>query len=290
MSGVVVVGYDGSDSSRAALTLGAGRAGSDGRLVVAHAVTPPTAFIDTPYYDQSLEHARARGEASAHEVTEILGAETELRVLEGPPARTLVALADEVGADEIVLGSRGFGPLRATLGSVSHALLHETDRPVVLLTARAAEREARRAARGEPDGMGTVIGYDGSDTAREALRYAVRRSPGPLVVVYAYDAPAGYLGRPYYGEALAASQGRGRELLDELERDPEIGPKIDTDLAEGPPAEALARAALVRDAAEIVVGSRGLGRFRGAFGSVSHAVLHEADRPVVVVPGPAAEG
>jgi hypothetical protein len=31
-------------------------------------------------------------------------------------------------------------------------------------------------------------------------------------------------------------------------------------------------------------GSRGLGRFRAALGSVSHAVLHEADRPVVVVP------
>lgn len=38
--------------------------------------------------------------------------------------------------------------------------------------------------------------------------------------------------------------------------------------------------------ATLIVGSRGLGRFRGAFGSVSHALLHEADRPVVVVPRP----
>ena len=44
----------------------------------------------------------------------------------------------------------------------------------------------------------------------------------------------------------------------------------------------------VRDVDEIVVGSRGLGRFRGSFGSVSHALLHEADRPVVVVPQPTA--
>ena len=48
----------------------------------------------------------------------------------------------------------------------------------------------------------------------------------------------------------------------------------------------LVRGAVVRDADEIVVGSRGLGRFRGAFGSVSHALLHEADRPVVIVPQP----
>ena len=60
--------------------------------------------------------------------------------------------------------------------------------------------------------------------------------------------------------------------------------EIELDLAEGPPAEAVNRAAMVRDADEIVVGSRGLGRFRGAIGSVSHALLHEADRPVVVVP------
>ena len=33
-----------------------------------------------------------------------------------------------------------------------------------------------------------------------------------------------------------------------------------------------------------VVGTRGFGRFRAALGSVAHALLHEADRPVVVVP------
>jgi nucleotide-binding universal stress UspA family protein len=287
MSGCVLVGYDGSDSAQAALAYGAARAGTDGRLIVAHAVTPPTAFIDTPYYDQSLAHARERAEALEGEIRGLLGnADAELRMLEGPPARTLVALARDEEADEIVVGSRGFGALRATLGSVSHALLHETDRPIALLTERAAARIARRVARdGDPDGALTVVGYDGSETAREALRYAARRSPGPLAVVYAYDAPASYLGRPYYGEVLAASQGRGRELLEELQNDPELSSRIETDLAEGPPAEALARAALVRDAAQIVVGSRGLGRFRGAFGSVSHALLHEADRPVVVVPG-----
>jgi hypothetical protein len=41
---------------------------------------------------------------------------------------------------------------------------------------------------------------------------------------------------------------------------------------------------------EIVVGSRGFGRVRGVLGSVSHAVLHEADRPVVVIPADAVSG
>jgi nucleotide-binding universal stress UspA family protein len=39
----------------------------------------------------------------------------------------------------------------------------------------------------------------------------------------------------------------------------------------------------VRDADEIVVGSRGLGRIRGALGSVSQKLLREAARPVLVV-------
>ena len=106
-----------------------------------------------------------------------------------------------------------------------------------------------------------------------------------MTVVYAYDAPSSLLGAPYFGEALTDSQMRGRELLDELQGDDGLGPDVELDLLEGPPAEAVARAASARDADDIV-GSRGLGRFRGALGSFSQALLHEADRPIVVVPQP----
>ncbi|HEY7453792.1 MAG TPA: universal stress protein [Thermoleophilaceae bacterium] len=288
MSGTIVVGYDGSETAKTALAYAAACAGSDGRLVVAQVVTSPTMFMDTEYYDDALERARERGESSMRELEDLLGGTpAELHILEGPPARTLVGLAREKHADEIVVGSRGHSPGRALLGSVSHALLHETDRPLVILTRKATEREARRAVAGAGrDARGEVVGYDGSDTARRALEYAVARARGPITVVYAYDAPSSFLGDPYFGKALAASQMRGRELLDELEADASLPPGTELELLEGPPAEAVARAAMVRDADEIVVGSRGLGRFRGAFGSVSHALLHEADRPVVVVPEP----
>lgn len=288
MTGTALVGYDGSETARAALAFAAQRVGPGGRIVVAHIVAPPTAFIDTQYYDDSLRRAREHGEASMRAVEDVLGGvPAELQVAEGPPAQTLVDLARETGADEIVVGSRGFGGGRAMLGSVAHALLHETDRPLVILTRRAAERQTRRAAAGAaPDAPSEVVGYDGSPAARAALDYALRRAHGHVTIVYAYDAPSSFLGAPYFGEALTDSQLRGRELLDELQSQDGFGPDVEFDLLEGPPAEAVARAALVRDADEIIVGSRGLGRFRGAFGSVSHAVLHEADRPVVVVPQP----
>lgn len=39
----------------------------------------------------------------------------------GPPARTIVHVAEEIGADTIVMGSRGLGDLEGLLlGSVSH--------------------------------------------------------------------------------------------------------------------------------------------------------------------------
>jgi nucleotide-binding universal stress UspA family protein len=291
MTGTILVGYDGSESARAALAYAAQRVGSGGRIVVAHAAAPSTAFMDTPYYDESLRRARAHAEESLRGVEEILGGvPAELEVAEGPPARTLVELARKAGAEEIVVGSRGFGRGRAMLGSVAHALLHEADRPVVILTRNAVERQTRRAASGRAasDAPAEVVGYDGSPGARAALDYALRRVHGPVTVVYAYDAPSSFLGAPYFGEALTDSQLRGRELLDELQSGNGLAPDVERDLLEGPPAEAIARAATVRDVDEIVVGSRGLGRFRGAFGSVSHALLHEADRPVVVVPQPTA--
>jgi nucleotide-binding universal stress UspA family protein len=43
------------------------------------------------------------------------------------------------------------------------------------------------------------------------------------------------------------------------------------------------RVAEVRDADEIVVGSRARGRLRSMLGSVSHELIEHADRPVVIV-------
>ena len=77
---------------------------------------------------------------------------------------------------------------------------------------------------------------------------------------------------------------RGRDLLQQLRHDAGAGGTVELDLLGGAPAEALALAASVRSADAIVVGSRGLGPVRGALGSVSEALLHEADVPVVVVP------
>jgi nucleotide-binding universal stress UspA family protein len=52
----------------------------------------------------------------------------------GPVAEAVIRIAREVKADQIVMGSRGFGPLRGlALGSVSAKVLHRAQIPVTLV-------------------------------------------------------------------------------------------------------------------------------------------------------------
>lgn len=133
-----------------------------------------------------------------------------------------------------------------------------------------------------------VVGYDGSIASRAALVFAARQAgtSGRVFVVHAYELPPDMLGSPNYGQILAERRGRGETLLRDLPLDGDelAGPKYEIELIGGPPAEAIASVARARDADEIVVGARGLGRLRALLGSVSHELLHIADRPVVVIP------
>ena len=280
----IVVAVDSSRNARLALEHATRRAGADGQLIVAHvmrAVPAPVAqamLIGDEY--RTLAHQLVNQMVGAY----AKGAEPV--VLEGPPAERVAELARERDAAEIVVGSRGLGRFSAALGSVSHALLQQADRPVVVVPAAAADHPRE----GHPHGRCTVVvGYDGSEPARSALSYAARRSceGGRIVAVHAFAPVPDWLGSPNYQQALESYQEHGRQLLQSLEDEYELRAELETSLLEGPPARAIVAAADARDADEIVVGSRGFGPVRGALGSVSHAVLHETDRVVVVIPADA---
>ncbi|MFP5322811.1 MAG: universal stress protein, partial [Acidimicrobiia bacterium] len=136
--------------------------------------------------------------------------------------------------------------------------------------------------------MTVIAGVDGSGASSQALRWAAREAQWrdePLVAVMAWgflDQHTAEPGAPFdpaYGHAQAtgALATYVRSALPEAVADA-VELRAVCDL----PAAALVAAASARDL--LVVGSRGLGGFRGLLlGSVSRRCVHEAPCPVGVV-------
>ena len=139
-----------------------------------------------------------------------------------------------------------------------------------------------------------VVGVDGSEGSRAALRVAVeeaRLRHARLHAICAWEVPTAIPGGVLPPVALGDFQQRAQEIVDaalaEASRlDPEIGSTGAT--AHGQAAWSLVSAAGPGDL--IVVGSRGRGGFAGlVLGSVSQQVVHHARCPVLVVPRSADE-
>jgi nucleotide-binding universal stress UspA family protein len=133
-----------------------------------------------------------------------------------------------------------------------------------------------------------VVGYDGSPAALAAVDHAIDRAGprGRLVLVHAYIVPLDYAGATYYRQMQNDASERATTVLNDLERGCErlVTIEHERDISSGPAASAIARAAEVHDADEIVIGSRGVGRVRALLGSVAYDVIHRAHCPVTVIP------
>jgi nucleotide-binding universal stress UspA family protein len=136
----IVIATDGSQTARDAVTFGLGLA-TDQHAAVAlvHVVrrfdVMPTLAFGIP---AASAHQVGASERAVLEEAETLAAERGIEVrtklLEGDVVDEIVAYADVVDADLIVLGSHGHGTLAsAALGSVSQGVLHEARRPVLVV-------------------------------------------------------------------------------------------------------------------------------------------------------------
>ena len=110
----IVVGYDGSPASRAALARAADRAGTDGKVYVVHAYSLPTDWLSGPPYQELLDVPldRARGpDGPARRRIRRRSPRRQLgdRGHRRRSARAIAHVAATRDADEIVVGTRGFG-------------------------------------------------------------------------------------------------------------------------------------------------------------------------------------
>lgn len=129
----IVVGFDGSAEAREALDAAAALAAASGARVDVVHVYDHTAF---PRYAGTVADAESAGDELAREgLTTLPEAVRGVSASRSGTAGTVIErFAEGQGADLIVLGSRGFGPVRrALLGSTSSQVLHHTDRPVVVV-------------------------------------------------------------------------------------------------------------------------------------------------------------
>lgn len=131
-----------------------------------------------------------------------------------------------------------------------------------------------------------VVGVDGSEESRNALRWAVefgQMSGAPVEAVMAWRIPPSYGWGVSYDDVDLEKQ--AREALESTVRDV-LGDNatVNRRLEPGHPAPALVSAS--EHAQLLVIGSRGHGAFAGMLlGSVSQHCVQHAHCPVVVVRG-----
>lgn len=203
-----------------------------------------------------------------------------VRGVAGPALLTAAA-----GADLLVVGARGrTGRDLLRLGSVSRHVVEHATGPVMVVHG-AASTPAEQAGP-------VVVGVDGSEPSRRALRWALaeaaRRDVG-VIAVHGWEAPSTTLVGPVPTSVHAAQlrEDASRTLLaEELARVAELAPDVPREALplDHHGGRAVVAAADACGASLAVVGCRGRGRsLQHLLGSVSHHVVSRSPAPAVVL-------
>lgn len=134
----IVVGYDGSDCSKAALDRACELAKGLGDKVVIVFGYAPGGYGggEIPTHRAAVEELAEKTTAEAAERATIAGVEHEVRLKPLKPAHALIEAVGEGSARMVVVGTYGEAPLKgAILGSTPYKLLHHSEVPVLVVPA-----------------------------------------------------------------------------------------------------------------------------------------------------------
>ena len=139
-----------------------------------------------------------------------------------------------------------------------------------------------------------IVGYDGSEQSAKALEFAVTMAGKydcGIHLAHVID------WSPYEFHTMEENEDQHKVRKDQLRKDREslfppleekvrsAGLEVTSETYFGHPSTALADEADQRNAQAIVVGRRGMSIFKRAlFGSVASTLVHETNRPVVIIP------
>lgn len=226
--------------------------------------------------------------ARAKERLEDRGLTVHTHVRAGDAGQELIATAEQEGAQLVVVGNRGMTGLGRILGSVPNLVSHRAKCGVVIVPTTRQSDAAATPLHGKP----VVVGTNGSDTARLAVREAVRMAAALGAEVHIVS---GY--KPIRGAHIAgAAEGAARvwaplpdSFVESVLQHSETiarthGVPATTHAFERDPAKALLDVADEVGAGMIVVGSKGMqGTERFSLGNVSHTISHRAPCDVHIV-------
>ncbi|MGW3248312.1 universal stress protein [Streptomyces sp. NPDC001070] len=290
--GHVVVGVDGSAASGRALEAAVAEAGRrDVRLEIVHAQPWGGHHAATGHGIRPYHVAQALLASAAARAAELRpGLRVSTSLVDRHARGVLVRRSRDAGL--VVVGTRGHGGVTGTLlGSVS---LHLAARSACPLLVVRGEPPARTAARGR-----VLLALD-RDAGVEAAAFAFaeadrRRVPLTVLHTTAHRTPASAAASASEVRRGGGLTGTAREEeavpLNAVARLREVYPGVaaDVETVRGGPADVLVEA--TRTAGLVVVPAlRRASRLGTRLDPVTHAVLHHAHCPVVVVPVAAPAG
>lgn len=279
MSKSIVVGFNGSAGSDAALTWALTRAARDKLpVIVVHAVDDRWMSPDFQYHEviresamELLQQARESATAQAPDI------EVDIQLRHGSGGSVLRDVSKEAAI--IVVG--GHDKRRLDGGPF-------TDRALQVVAASECPVAVIPAKPGTGD-RGVVVGVDGSEESLQAVAFAAAEADlggDELTVVLAFKSPARWVEKQMPSSGLAESMVEEDRIvlaesvagLGDKYPDLIIHQRLETNTE---PAKALAD--IATGARLLVIGSRGRGGFsRTVLGSTAHAVLLQVPCPTIV--------
>ena len=290
----ILVGIDGSANAAAALAWAVSESQARGASVEAVYVwhEPSMAYSaadSAPGYIPPVagdieEMAQHILDDTLKTIPDVHDVKIGLRGASGAPVDILTHAAEEPDVAMTALGTRGHGGVVGlVLGSVSHAMTHHSRKPLAIIPGSWLDTDSQQSK------QRIVVGVDGSQESKLALRWAVAEAAArsvsvEAVMVWSTPSPVLPAHLPLGARRLADQESKVEETLRAVVASVATdGVDVECTVLSGHPAAALlARAGTAQ---LLVVGSRGLGRAHETIaGSVSHACTHHASLPVVVVP------
>jgi nucleotide-binding universal stress UspA family protein len=280
----LVVGFDDSLSSKAALIEASNRVKKHGgRVILVHAV-----YFDTEEFGIAPEQLEKRlkiGEKACIQskamVAAEFGVDVQSLLCEGNPPDVILDIAQGKKADLIVLGTYGRKGLnRLLMGSVTSRVIADAPTDVLIVKKPCTECTGEYRS--------VLVPFDGSDFSKRALNRACRIAKTDnsditvLYVIPRYEEMIDF----FRSESISSSLHREAEKITAVAKDfaSVQGVTIHTDIVEGHASDKIVDAAKKSSHDLIVMGSHGYrGVNKAIIGSTTERVILDAVCPILIV-------